>query len=57
MIEWLMNMEQLEEWELEGETEVLGKKKEPAIVALCPPQITRPGLGSNPCRQGANKTP
>jgi hypothetical protein len=34
-----MSMKHLVEWELAGETEVLGKK--PAPVPLCPPQISQ----------------
>jgi hypothetical protein len=34
-----MNVKQLVEWELAGESKVLGNKKKPAPMPLCPPHI------------------
>jgi hypothetical protein len=45
----MMSVEQSVEWELAGETEVLGRK--PTPVPLFPPQIPH-DLGSNPGRRG-----
>jgi hypothetical protein len=47
---WRMSMEHLVEWELAGETEVLGKTCSSATLSTTNP--TRPDLESNPGRRG-----
>jgi hypothetical protein len=46
----LMNVDQLREWELAGEKEIL--REIPASVLLCPQHIPHDDLGSSPGRRG-----
>jgi hypothetical protein len=48
----MMNVEQLVDWELAGETEILEKTCPSANLSTTNP--TRPDLGSNPGRRGGN---